>query len=186
MGYKKVPNLRKISIASFFWKIIGINNRQFHIRLPRTKPYFSDQYIRNSNRIRFGSCRGLLNAHNSDVLEDLREKITAKMICENPEVIEKAIISQHTIILNEAAKVFTGELNEYIENVRKTHEQKIDLSNPDEALNVGWAKDSQPYRRRELTYSMIKEVLEKLQNEKPALTPIHLWQAYEALKNLTL
>lgn len=155
--------------------------------------------------------KGLLNAHNPDVLEDLREKITAMMIGESPEVIEKAIISQHTIILNEAAKVFTGELNEYIENVRKAHEQKIDLSNPDEVLNVGWAKDShekakeliedfeawiiankdeltalqifysQPYRRRELTYTMIKEVLEKLQNEKPALTPIHLWQAYEAL-----
>lgn len=155
--------------------------------------------------------RGLLNAHNPDVLEDLREKITAKMIGESPDVIEKAIVSQHTIILNEAAKVFTGELNEYIENVRKAHEQKIDLSNPDEVVNVGWAKDShekakeltedfeawiiankdeltalqifysQPYRRRELTYSMIKEVLEKLQNEKPALTPIHLWQAYEAL-----
>jgi type I restriction enzyme, R subunit len=26
---------------------------------------------------------------------------------------------------------------------------------------------NQPFRRRELTYSMIKEVLEKLQNDKP-------------------
>jgi type I restriction enzyme R subunit len=78
--------------------------------------------------------------------------------------------------------------------VRKAHEQKIDLLNPDEVINVGWDKDNkdkakeiisnfclewmqehkdefmalqifynQPFRRRELTYTMIKEVLEKLQ-----------------------
>lgn len=44
---------------------------------------------------------------------------------------------------NEAARVFTGELNNYIENARKAHEQKIDLSrNPDEVIHVGWDKDN--------------------------------------------
>ena len=37
---------------------------------------------------------------------------------------------------------------------------------------------NQPYRRRELTYSMIKDVLEKLQNDKPALAPLNIWRAY--------
>jgi type I restriction enzyme, R subunit len=41
---------------------------------------------------------------------------------------------------------------------------------------------NQPYRRRELTYSMIKQVLEKLQLEKPNLAPLHIWRAYEALE----
>jgi type I restriction enzyme, R subunit len=41
---------------------------------------------------------------------------------------------------------------------------------------------NQPYRRRELTYAMIKEVLEKLQNDKPALAPMNVWRAYEALE----
>ena len=115
-------------------------------------------------------------------------------------------------MLNEAAKVFTGELNEYIENVRKAHEQRIDLANPDEVLKAGWDKDNkdkanelvkdftdwmqqhkdellalqifynQPFRRRELTYTMIKDVLEKLQNDKPALVPMNVWRAYEALE----
>jgi len=41
---------------------------------------------------------------------------------------------------------------------------------------------NQPFRRRELTYTMIKEVLEKLQNDKPTLAPINVWRAYEALE----
>ena len=116
---------------------------------------------------------------------------------------------------NNAAKVFTGELNEYIENVRRAHEQKIDLQNPDTVLNAGWDKDnkakaeasikdfeawmqehkdeltalqifySQPYRRRELTYTMIKEVLEKLVTAKPTLAPLHIWRCYEQLEKVT-
>ena len=39
----------------------------------------------------------------------------------------------------------------------------------------------QPYRRRELTYKMIKEVFEKLKLERPALAPLRVWQAYEQL-----
>ena len=83
--------------------------------------------------------------------------------------------------------------------------------NPDEVIHVGWDKDNkekaekivkefanwmqehkdeltalqifynEPFRRRELTYSMLKEVLETLLREKPVLAPIHVWQAYEAL-----
>ena len=40
---------------------------------------------------------------------------------------------------------------------------------------------NQPYRRRELTYSMIKEVLERLQQDKPTLAPLNVWRAYQAL-----
>lgn len=40
----------------------------------------------------------------------------------------------------------------------------------------------QPFRRRELTYTMIKEVLEKLQHDKPTLAPMNVWHAYEALE----
>jgi len=95
--------------------------------------------------------------------------------------------------------------------VRKAHEQRIDLINPDEVIKVGWDKDNknksnelvngfaewmqqhkdaltalqifynQPFRRRELTYTMIKEVLEKLQHDKPTLAPMNVWRAYEAL-----
>src|SRR5690606_27646713 len=37
----------------------------------------------------------------------------------------------------------------------------------------------QPYRRRELTYAMIKDLYEKIKTEQPLLAPAHVWRAYE-------
>ena len=134
----------------------------------------------------------LLEAFNPDVLEEIGDEVK----------IEK--------FQNEAAKVFTGDLNEFIENARKTLEQKIDLCNPDEITFVGWHQDNkdkafeliknfedwieanknelnalqifynQPFRRRELTFLDIKQVLEKLKTEKPLLNPLNIWKAFEA------
>jgi type I restriction enzyme R subunit len=156
--------------------------------------------------------KDLLNAYHPDVVDSIMEKVEAEMTGESPDVKHASFLAKHTFVINEAAKVFTGELNEYIENVRKAHFQRIDLTNPDEVINVGWDKDNkdkatqlvnsftewmaqhknelvalqifynQPYRRRELTYGMIKDVLEKLQNDKPLLAPLHVWRAYEALE----
>jgi type I restriction enzyme, R subunit len=154
----------------------------------------------------------LLNAFNPDVIEEIESMVRTEMAGAAPVEIETEIKSQSEKLQNEAAKVFTGELNEYIENVRKAHEQKIDTANPDEIVHVGWNKDNsdkanevianfkqwmqehkdelmalqifynQPFRRRELTYTMIREVLEKLQNDKPSLAPLNVWRAYEALE----
>ena len=53
-------------------------------------------------------------------------------------------------------------------------EHKTELT----ALQIFYA---QPYRRRELTFNMIKEVLEKLQADKPNLAPLIIWRAYEQI-----
>jgi type I restriction enzyme, R subunit len=154
----------------------------------------------------------LLNAYNPDVLEAIETKVKNKHIGAAPIEIDKAILIETEKLQNEAARVFTGELNEYIENVRKAHEQRIDSSNPDEVIHIGWNQENkdkanelvlefsewmlqhkdeltalqifynQPFRRRELTYTMIKEVLEKLQSDKPTLAPLTIWRAYEALE----
>ena len=154
----------------------------------------------------------LLNAFNPDVLEEIESTVRTEMAGAAPVEIEAAVKTKTKSLQNEAAKVFTGELNEYIENVRKAHEQRIDLANPDEVIHVGWDKDNtnkakelianftewmqehknelmalqifynQPFRRRELIYTMIKDVLEKLQNDKPTLAPMNVWRAYEALE----
>jgi type I restriction enzyme R subunit len=156
--------------------------------------------------------KDLLNAFDPDVIEDLQTKVENEIPGESPEKKHSSFLIMHSSLLNEATKVFTGELNEYIDNVRKAHEQRIDLANPDEVLKAGWDKDNkekandlvkdfenwmqqnkdellalqifynQPFRRRELTYTMIKEVLEKLQTDKPVLVPINVWHAYEALE----
>jgi type I restriction enzyme R subunit len=78
----------------------------------------------------------LLNAYNPDTLEDLRLKVEQ----ENPGAapIEKGekLKTLATALQNQAASTFNGDLNAFIENVRKMHEQIIDLVNPDEITGI--------------------------------------------------
>ncbi len=156
--------------------------------------------------------KDLLNAFNPDVLEEIADAVRNSNHGAPSNEIEAAIKTETEKLQNAAARVFTGELNEYIDNVRKCHEQRIDLSSPDEVIKAEWHQDNkdkanelvkdfaewmtrhkdeltalqifynQPFRRRELTYAMITEVLEKLKYDKPALAPQHVWRAYEALE----
>lgn len=159
--------------------------------------------------------KDLLNAYNPDTVEAIEQKVRTEKLGDAPIEIEAAISHQLEQLRNQAAKVFTGELNEYIENVRKAHEQKIDLLNPDELVKVGWDKDNkdkanetitafkewieshkdeiialqifygQSYRRRELTFTMIKDLVEKIMLDKPTLAPMSVWRAYEQLENVS-
>ena len=159
--------------------------------------------------------KDLLNAYNPDVIENLKLQIANEMQGAAPADIEAEFVIRNSQLLNNAAKIFTGELNEYIENVRKAHEQKIDLLNPDEVINVGWDKENkdkanqaiadfkqwieshkdeiialqifygQPYRRRELTFKMIKELVELIVFQKPTLAPMSIWRAYEQLETVS-
>jgi type I restriction enzyme, R subunit len=105
-------------------------------------------------------------------------------------------------------------LRNYIIDVRRKYDQVIDHINVDELTNVGWVKDQQaaasvtignftawieahkdeitslqifygqPYRRRELTYKMIKDLYEKIKAEQPLLAPMQVWHSYEQLKEV--
>jgi len=118
---------------------------------------------------------------------------------------------RQSVLIESAAEVFTGELNEFVENVRKSLYQIIDNINPDKVTKIGWSEDeavranalisdfaewiashrdeitalqilySQPYRRRELTYAMIRDLNEILKTERPTLVPLNVWQAYQQL-----
>jgi type I restriction enzyme R subunit len=157
----------------------------------------------------------LLNAYNPDTLEDLRLKVEQ----ENPDAApiekEEKVKTLTAALQNQAASTFNGELNDYIENVRKEHEQIIDLVNPDKVTAVGWDKDNkdkaqelvktftdwitrhkdeitalqifygQPYRRRELTFKMIKELVDTIVADKPTLAPLSVWRAYELLESVS-
>ena len=114
-------------------------------------------------------------------------------------------------LVSKAAKVLNGELIELIESIRRDKEQTIDHDNLDELVRAEWNKDaasnaqaltgefsdyltanqdsiaaltiffSQPYRRRELSYALIRQVLDKLKTDKPKLAPLRVWQAYSQL-----
>ena len=155
--------------------------------------------------------KDLLNAYNPDKIEEKADEIKH----DNPEVTETEAREQAKEILGKtASSTFNGELNDYIENVRRVHEQIIDTVNIDTVTKVEWGKDAiykagemvndfsaylkehkdeitalrifydQPYKLRELTFSMIKEVLDKLKADKPVLAPLHVWQAYEQLETV--
>ncbi|MDQ2719446.1 MAG: DEAD/DEAH box helicase family protein [Bacteroidota bacterium] len=103
------------------------------------------------------------------------------------------------------------DLRNYIIDVRKKYDQVMDHINVDEITNIGWVRDQQaaaqniihdftawieshkdeitalqifygqPYRRRELTYAMIKDLYEKIKMEQPLIAPMQVWNAYEKL-----
>jgi type I restriction enzyme R subunit len=114
-------------------------------------------------------------------------------------------------LVSEAAHVFNGQLVELLDTIRRDKEQTIDHDNLDTVLRAEWKRDaasnaqsladefadylktnqdnitaltiffSQPYRRRELSFDMIRQVLEKLKSDKPHLAPLRVWQAYGQL-----
>ncbi len=127
----------------------------------------------------------------------------------DPDVLES--VPQDELI-KEVQTTFNGELNDYLENVRKVHEQIIDVVNLDTVLVADWDKDSsdkaneiitefkdyieehkdeitalkifynEPHRRRELTSKMVKELLTNIKTNKPRLAPSIVWEAYRQLE----
>jgi len=163
-----------------------------------------------------GSVKDLLNAYNPDLIEAKTQTLVNEIPVQDrtPAKEEKCRKQVQNELATEASRTFTGELNEYIENVRRVHEQIIDTINQDKILTAEWdsySKDKalevvkdfteyietnqdeitalsifydQAYRRRELTFKMIQEVLEKLKLEKPLLAPHYVWEAFKQLEEV--
>jgi len=160
--------------------------------------------------------KDLLNAFDPDLIESKTQALVSQIPVQDrtPAKEEECRKQAQNELAVHAAKTFTGELNEYIENVRKVHEQIIDTVNTDKILRSEWdsfTKDKaeevvknfkeyietnkdeitalsifydQPYRRRELTFKMIKDLLDKLKLEKPLLAPHYVWEAYAQLEEV--
>jgi type I restriction enzyme R subunit len=131
-----------------------------------------------------------------------------------PALIDEAKKKAHEELARHAASTFNGELNDYLDNVRREHEQIIDSINIDTVTKSEWdttsvdkataiVKDfseylelhkdeikalsifyNQPYNRRAITFKMIKEVFDKLKLEKPTLAPDYVWNAYSTLEDV--
>ena len=164
----------------------------------------------------------LIKAFDSDAIEEKAKKIIKKYCIDNaclksdlsPDTIKNLKDEAQKQLIRQAASTFNGQLNEYIDNVRKEHEQIIDHINIDKVTKSEWDsftkekaletindfteyleknKDeikalsifyNQPYNRRNITFKMIKEVMEKIKMEKPLLAPDYVWNAYAAIKNI--
>lgn len=104
------------------------------------------------------------------------------------------------------------DLREFLVDVRRKYDQIIDTVNMDVVTKSGWVKDQlaeaeqliqdfkawikahkdeitalqifydQPYRRRDITYKMIKDLSEFILRSKPTLAPLKVWNAYQQLE----
>lgn len=155
----------------------------------------------------------LLHAHDPDTIENIRQQVEQEMPGAAPSEKEKAVNEAHHQVIEKATAVFDNfELRDYILDVRKKYDQILDHIN--EILNMGWVKDNkeaaeklvedfsewidahkteitalqlfygQPYQRRDVTYKMIRELVETIKADKPALAPMNIWKAYEQLEKV--
>ena len=122
-----------------------------------------------------------------------------------------AVDQARDLLTANAAGVFTDELIDLIDSIRRDKEQTIDHDSLDTVLSAEWVGDAQenaqalaqdfreyleanrdqiealaifyaqPHRRRDVTYAMIRAVLDKLKGDKPLLAPLRVWQAYALL-----
>ena len=130
---------------------------------------------------------------------------------EDADPSSPALFQAREKLVGEAANVFNGELIELIDSIRRDKEQTIDHNSLDTVQRAEWegdpqenaeavAKDfrdyleanrdeiealtifyAQPYRRRDLTFEMIRVVFEKLKGDRPLLAPLRVWRAYALL-----
>ena len=113
--------------------------------------------------------------------------------------------------IGEAAKALNGTLINLLDTIRRDLEQTVDHDNLDHVTRAEWAGDtdenakvlsqdfeaylndnrdrlealtiffSQPARRSEITFEMIREVLDALRADAPRLAPLNVWRAYAHL-----
>ncbi|HHL33366.1 MAG TPA: DEAD/DEAH box helicase, partial [Desulfobulbaceae bacterium] len=152
---------------------------------------------------------GLLNAMNEDTIRD--RACEQFSLAPDQEATDSQLDEARQALVRDETLVFTGELCELIEGIRRSHEQIIDTQNLDNLTFAGWDGDSlenaekltrefedylhehrdeitalsifydQPYRRRDLTFAMMREVLDRLKADRPKLAPLRVWQAYAQL-----
>jgi len=153
----------------------------------------------------------LINAYDPDVINTLAREAKKKDGLPSYDFAVKQV--QEELIRN-ASSTFNGELNTYLENVRKVHEQIIDNRNIDSIIKSEWDKTStdkaqavvtdfgeylekhkneikalsiyydQPYARRSVTFKMIQQVMDRLKADKPLLAPSYVWEAYAAIEEV--
>ena len=151
----------------------------------------------------------LFGAIDVDNIEARALQLAGQPIGTDPGDAKRELAQQQ--LVQEVASVLNGELVELLDIIRRDKEQTIDHDTLDTVLGAGWGTDiannaqaiadefaaylkanqdniaaltiffSQPYRRRELNYDLIRQVLDKLKIDKPKLAPLYVWQAYRRL-----
>lgn len=192
-------------------------------RLARLEKQITDDEKRQFEKVSGGEnlnhlVKDLLDAHDPDIIEDKTKSLIEDIPKEEqtPAKEEDCRKKAREELAEKAASHFNGRVNDFIENVRRKHEQIIDTVNLDSIRKAEWNsftkkqakkivgdfkeyllknKDEiealsifydQPYRMRELSFRMIKEVLDKLKLDKPNLAPEYVWNAWTRLESINV
>lgn len=182
-----------------------------------------DRQITNDEREKFTKLAGgksikrvvneLLDAINPDKIEETA--VDMFHLPSGAEPTEAQWTGARKVLADRATGVFNGELNTYIDNVRRSHEQIIDTVNPDRVIFSGWDRQAKenartkiadfkafieenrdeitalkifynrPYHGRELTYKMVTDLLAVIKENKPNLAPFYVWEAYQRVEKVS-
>lgn len=153
----------------------------------------------------------LFNAINPDTVEQKALEIAQLPPGTDPG--DSARDKARDQLVGQAANVFNGELVELIESIRRDKEQTIVHDDLDTVITAAWAGDTEenakiltqefadylnehrddiealsiyfqtPARRSDVTYQMIRNLLDQLRSDRPKLAPMRVWQAYAHLDN---
>jgi type I restriction enzyme R subunit len=156
-----------------------------------------------------GIINGLFDAIDADRVNEKACELAQQPVSTDPGDDKRK--QAQAELVGQAANLFNGDLVELIDTIRREKEQKIDHDNLDELIGAGWGKDAgenakklirefaeyleqnrdkidaleifydQPQRRREITYDMIREVMNRIKADKPTLAPFRVWNAYTQL-----
>ena len=118
------------------------------------------------------------------------------------------------ILENTVAIFHNPDLREYLIDIRKKYDQIIDTVNIDTVVSSDWQKDqkieaetlisnfkdwieknkdeiialqifyNEPYRRKDITFKMLKDLKETILNNQPRLAPLKVWKAYKNLESV--
>ena len=150
--------------------------------------------------------RSLFDAVDGDRIEAAARSATGQA-----EPDDAALNAAREGLVSAAANVFTGPLIELLDTIRHDHEQTIDHDNLDTLVAAEWAGDTtgnaraiakdfeewlvvhrdgiealsiwfgQPARRSEVSFAMVKGLLEAIKADRPRLAPHYVWRAYAHL-----
>ena len=184
---------------------------QFERKLtPKEKDQAAE--ITNGNSIKQIAAE-LLEAHDPDKHIELAKKQFALTDDQQPteQQIEQA---KSEILHKATEIFCNDKFRNFVIETKQKHEQFIDEENIDKIITVGWDKNAkekateiiaefktyveqhkdeyvalqifyaQPWRRRELSFAMIKELSEIIISHIPLLAPFNVWKAYEQLENV--
>lgn len=156
--------------------------------------------------------KSLLDAFDGDIVEEKARLDNKLSPSEDPT--DAQVLAARSALASQSSGIFTGQIIEYLDNVRKIHEQVIDVVNLDTVTFSGWdtqAKEQAenlvrdfkefiesnrdeiealkvfydvPYQQRAVTYEMVRDLLQSLKANRPNLAPLRIWQAYEQLDQI--